>query len=132
VVVVSSETPTTAEMVGEIRHLSRLIDELLGDLRENAETAAREDAAYREAYSRAILAAKASEEMGRRRVTNSEAEAQADLDTIDLRVKAKVAEAAAESTKQALMARRTQLSALQSIAAAVREEMAFTRTGPSF
>lgn len=125
-----TETPSIGEMVNEMRVLSRVVDDLCGELRDMAESAAREDAAYRQAYSRALLGAKAGEEMGRR-VTNAEAEAQADLDTIDLRVKAKVAEARVDATKQALMARRTQLSALQSIASAVREEMAFSRTGPS-
>lgn len=128
----SRETPTVGEMVDEMRTLSRMVDQLVGDLRSEAVTAAREDATYREAYSRAVLAAKVGEEAHGRRVTNAEAEAQADLDTIDKRVTAKVAEALADATKQALMARRTQMSALQSIASAVREEMQFSRTGGAF
>lgn len=124
----SRETPTVGDLVGEIRILSRLIDDLCGDLRVQAETAAREDAVYREGYSRALLTAKA----GEKRMTNAEAEAVADLETIGKRTVAKIAEAMADATKQALLARRTQLSALQSVAAAVREEMAFSRTGGPF
>lgn len=126
-VAANRETPTVGEMVDEMRHLSRLIDELVDELRAHAEDAARKDGAYRCNYSNELLNAKAAGE----KVTNVEAEARAELKCVDLRIQAKVAEARADATKQALMARRTQLSALQSIASAVREEMAFSRTGPS-
>lgn len=124
----SRETPTMGEMVAEMRLLSRQVDSLVSELRIQAEKAAREDAAYRLAFSRAVLTAKASGS----RVTNDEASARAEVETNNLRVNAKVAEALADANKQALLARRTQMSALQSIAAAMREEMAFTRTGPTF
>ena len=124
----SRDVPTMGEMVAEMRLLSRQVDSLVSELRIQAEKAAREDAAYRLAFSRAVLAAKASGP----RVTNDEAAAHAEVETNDLRVNAKVAEALADANKQALLARRTQMSALQSIAASMREEMAFTRTGPTF
>lgn len=123
----STELPTVGEMVEDIRHLSRLIDGLIADAPALGQEAAVSDASYREAYSKALLEAKADD---KRKYTNDEAKAFADLATIDARVKAKVAEAMLEANKQAIQARRTQLSAIQSIAAAMREEAAFTRTRP--
>lgn len=122
------ELPSPADLVSDMQRLSFAIDDLVNSLREQGEKAAREDCAYRLAYSRAVLAAKA----GPGKLTVLELEATADIETIDQRVAAKVAEALADSAKQALLARRSQLSALQSVATAVREELSMARTGPNF
>ena len=109
-----------------MRGISTLIDKAITELKFRGVEAAETDADYREAWAKRFLAAKAVEG----RMTNDEARAWGDVDTSKLRVDAKVAEALAVSAKQALYAYTSQLSALQSAAAAIREEASFARTGP--
>jgi hypothetical protein len=110
-----------------MRMLSAHINELLLEGEAKSVEAARLDSSFREAWAMTLLEAKADREA---RYTNDEAKAYADVKTIKARTDAKVAEALADANKQALQARRTQVSALQSIASALREEAAFGRTTP--
>lgn len=108
------------EMMSEARRLSSLLDAGLKALREAARDYAAAEADYRKQRARALLQSTAG--------TVSEREAVADLDAAEARLARDTADGMRTAALEAVRSRRQQLSALQSILAAHREEAAYDRT----
>jgi hypothetical protein len=111
-----------AEVMSEMRRLSGLLDSGLKALRTHGIELAENEAAYRRARALAFVEAPEG--------TVPEREAWVDSHTADARNRRDMAEALRVSALEAVRSRRTQISALQTIANAHREEAAFARTGP--
>lgn len=110
-----------ATMVEEAKRLSSLLDAGLKALREASRDYASAENEYRRARASALLGAGAG--------TVSEREAVADLESADARLQRDTADGMRTAALEAVRSRRQQLSALQSLLAAHREEAAYGRTG---
>ena len=113
---------TVTELVDEMRRLSTLLDDGLAYMRKAAVEHAEAEADYRQAYARAFLAADASTVRAR--------ELLADAETDEARRRAYLARGLEKAAVEAVRSRRTQISALQTIAGAHRAEAEFDRTAP--
>jgi hypothetical protein len=115
---------TPAELTAEAFRLSHLIDAGIQALREQSQHLAESERVYRRGKS-AAWARSAGQEM-----LAKEREAWVDSETADMRYERDLAEGMRQAALEAVRARRTQVSALQSILAAERAEAEFSRTGP--
>lgn len=109
------------DLVVEAQRLSGLLDKGIAALREASVRHAQSDHAYRKARAIAYLQAAG---------TVAEREAHADIQTSEGRLDRDLAAAEAEAAREAVRARRTQLSAVQSLLTAHRAEAEFARVGP--
>jgi hypothetical protein len=107
-------TPETIE--NEVRRLARKLEERTDELAVLFRAAAEADVAYRVAYAKALLASN-EKTVGRQ-------EADATVKTADLLQARKIAEALAESAKESTRSLRDQISAVQSVGAMLRAQMA--------
>lgn len=125
------DLPTPAELVREMQRLSRELDKGLGYLHEVCQLWAVAEDAYRMARARAHLqAADALAAEGVDRPTVDEKRAWVDSQTSAERVEAHLQGAMRDAAREAVRSRRTQISALQSAANAVRAEIEMASTGP--
>lgn len=115
---------TLDELAEEMRRLSGLLDKAISVLRDASSEHAECEHSYRLARGSAwaITAGKG--------MVVPEREAEVDSMTADARRARDLAQALERSALEAIRARRQQLSALQSLMAASREEAALVRTGP--
>ena len=105
----------------EIRRLSQLIDQGITELVNQSREHAHAEADYRKAYAQAFLVAEAR--------TVRERELTADAETHEDRLRAYLARGMEQAAREAVRARRAQLSALQSLMGAYKAEAEFIRTG---
>jgi hypothetical protein len=112
---------TPAELVEQMRAASQALDAALRDLIDQSRKEAEADRHFRYAWSAGYL-----ETSG----TVAEREAETTILTEKERFELKLAEGLARSALEAVRSKRTQLSALQSAANAIREEAALARVGP--
>lgn len=118
------------EMQTEMLRLSHLIDAGIEMLRDQARAVADAEMAYRKAKAQAWVSCPMDPpevRAGEREWTAARREAHVDAQTADLRRDRDIAEALREAAREAVRARRTQLSALQSLLAAERSEMELAR-----
>lgn len=111
-----------AGLTAELLRLSKLLDDALSYLRRSTAEYADAEHAYRQGKARAWL--------DQREGTVPEREAWVNGLTADLRRKRDLAEGMRQAALEAVRSRRAQLSALQTIAGAAREEAMLARTGP--
>lgn len=112
---------TLDELHGEMRRLSQLLDDALAYLRSQIQEYAESEDAYRLARAKAFIASNG---------TVQARESQVDLATSEQRKRAHLAEGMKQAALEAVRARRAQLSAVQTLVNAHREEAGFVRTGP--
>lgn len=105
----------------EMGRLHTLLDEALVEVRKRAVEAAQLESEAKKQQAIAYLKAEG---------TVKERESVATRDTADLAERARIAAALEKAATEALRNYRQQLSALQTLAGAQREEAAFARTGP--
>jgi len=110
------------EMAQEVARLSRLLDQGLAALRDQAREMADAESEYRQAKAMAWMQAPDG--------TVPEREAWVNGQTSDQRHRRDLAEGLRQAALEAVRSRRTQVSALQSLLAADRAEAEFVRTGP--
>lgn len=110
-----------ADVPDEMARLSRLIDQGISALRDQARELAEAERDYRKMKSEAWLSAPAG--------TVPEREAWVDGSTADLRYRRDLADGLRSAALEAVRSRRTQVSALQSLLAAHREEAGLARFG---
>jgi hypothetical protein len=110
------------EVADEMRRLSRLLDQGLAALRDQSRELAEAEREYRRAKALAWVEAPAG--------TVPEREAWVNGHTAELRYARDLADGVRQAALEAVRSRRTQVSALQTLLNADREEMAFSRTGP--
>ena len=125
---------TTADLYERAMHFSGLIDAGLAAMRDLAEQYASAEADYRKAKSEAWVRCPnddAGVKAGEREWTAARREAWVDAQCADLRYKRDLAEAMKQSALEAVRSRRGQLSAVQTLCNAEREEAAMARTGPT-
>lgn len=115
-------TTISEQVVAKIEHYSSLIDKGLGALRESSTELAAAERDYRDAVADAWKAAP--------KATVPERKAWVEQVTAEHRHRRDTAEYERQSALEAVRARRTQLSAVQSLLAAHREEASLARTGP--
>lgn len=108
------------DLVAEARRLSDLLDRGVAALRDAATAYAEAEHAYRLGAAKAYLAHGG---------TIPEREAAVYIEVGELKRQRDIAEGLKLAAMEAIRSRRTQLSALQSILAAHREEAAYDRTG---
>ena len=113
-------SPTPTELVAEMFRLSQNLDKGLEYLLDMSREWAESESAYRRDKAIAYLSATGSART-REMVADEKCEKQ--------RHAAYLARGQKEAAKEAVRARRTQISALQSALSAVREEMGFAKTG---
>lgn len=121
------------EVPDEMKRLSRLIDGGIEALREQSRELADAENAYRKSKAQAWLKCPTDEhgvKAGDREWTAARREAWVDAETADLRRARDIAEGMRQAALEAVRARRTQVSALQSLLAADRAEAEFSRTSP--
>ena len=111
------------EMADELRRLSRLLDQGLAALRDQAQELADAEDEYRQAVAVAWVQAPEG--------TVPEREAWVNGQTSKMRRRRDLAEGMRQAALEAVRSRRTQVSALQSLLAAERAEAEFARTGPT-
>jgi hypothetical protein len=109
------------EAAEEMHRLSGLLDNALKALRHQAHEYAEAEDAYRMAHATAYLETAGPAHLRK---------ATADLATSEERRRAHLADGIRQAALEAVRSRRAQISALQSLLAADREEAAFGRTGP--
>ena len=109
------------EVADEMRRLSRLLDQGLAALRDQSRELAEAEREYRRAKALAWVEAPAG--------TVPEREAWVNGHTAELRYARDLADGVRQAALEAVRSRRTQVSALQTLLNADREEMAFSRTG---
>lgn len=112
-----------ADLERETIHHSRLLDEALGFYKGCISDWAEKENTYRLARARAVLSASGTVE---------EKRAHADLATADERHAAHLADGMKDAARQAVHARKQQLSAWQSLLSAHRAETELARTTPDF
>lgn len=112
---------TPQELSDEMLRLSRLIDDAQMKLVEAVHEEATAEHEFRKARANAYLSTSG---------TVGEREAQTDKTVADEKHRAHLAAGLAKAQLEAVRNLRGQLSALQSISGAVREEMRFSRTAP--
>jgi hypothetical protein len=108
------------EVADEMRRLSRLLDQGLAALRDQSRELAEAEREYRRAKALAWVEAPAG--------TVPEREAWVNGHTAELRYARDLADGVRQAALEAVRSRRTQVSALQTLLNADREEMAFSRT----
>lgn len=124
--------PTTGELVVELQRLSRALDAANDYLRIAATDYARAEDAYRMAKARHQLDARgALEEQGRKGITVDDCRAHVDLLTSRERVEAHLTEGLLNAARESVRSRIAQMSALQSVAAAIRGELELSRRAPT-
>lgn len=111
-----------ADYIQEARRLSKLLDDALSYVRGQASEAAQAENDYRKAKSVAWVEAPEG--------TVPEREAYVNGVTADARQRRDLAESLLRAGFEAVKSRRQQLSVLQTVVNADREEAAYTRTGP--
>jgi hypothetical protein len=124
---------TPAELAAEAFRLSGLIDSGVAALRDQSRALAETEHAYRRGKAEAWLRCPHDPHdtrAGEREWTAARREAWVDAECADLRRDRDLADGMRTAALEALRSRRTQLSALQSLLAANREEQAMARTGP--
>ena len=109
------------EVADEMRRLSRLLDQGLAALRDQSRELAEAEREYRRAKALAWVEAPAG--------TVPEREAWVNGHTAELRYARDLADGVRQAALEAVRSRRTQVSALQTLLNADREEAAFARTG---
>lgn len=125
-------TPTTSELVSELGRLSHGLDAILIDYRGAIARHAVAEDGYRMARATAHVGAKeALIAQGIKSPTVDDCRAYVDLLTSRERIEAHTAEGYRDACKEALRSRQAQLSALQSVAAAVRSEAELAGKGPA-
>lgn len=117
-----------AEVAAEMSRLSHLIDGGITLLRDQPRAVAEAEAVYRKAKAEAWVQVKAA--TSGEKITAAELSARVDAATADLRRERDIAAGLEKALYEAARSRRAQISALQSLLAAEREEAAFARTGP--
>jgi hypothetical protein len=117
-----SEAVTVSGLNADMVRIAGLIDNALDTLRDNTREFAVAEDAYRMAHAKAYLSADGPAHQRK---------ALADLATSAERQAAHLADGMRQAALEAVRARRAQLSALQSIAAAHRAEAEFDRTRPA-
>lgn len=121
------------EYAKEFDRLSRQIDGALGLVKDNVRALADAESKYRRAKSEAWVTCPndpAGVKAGEREWTAARRGAWVDAQTADLRAVRDIADGMVRAGMEAVKSRRTQISALQSLLGAAREEMAFSRTAP--
>lgn len=111
------------EAAAEARRLSDLIDSGIDHLRTQSRALADAEREYRMAVAKAWLAAPEGTAGAREAWVNGEC--------AELRHSRDLADGMRQAALEAVRARRTQVSALQSLLAAHREEVGLARTGPA-
>lgn len=111
------------DLTAELLRLSKLLDDALGYLRRSTEQYADAEHVYRLEKARAWIETPAG--------TVAEREAAVNGATAKLRRDRDLAEGMKQAGLEAVRSRRAQLSALQTLAGAYREEAMLARTGPS-
>lgn len=119
-----------SEAFSEASRLSRLIDAGIDALRTQSEALAAAEQAYRKGKAQAWVTCP-RDEGGSKDWTAARREAWVDAETADLRYKRDVADGVRQAALEAVRARRTQVSVLQSLLNADRAEAEFARTGPN-
>ena len=114
----------------EADRLSRLLDGGIEALRSASKEVAEAEMAYRKAKSEAWIRVPRDTD-GQRNWTAGRREAWVDSETAPLRYARDLAEGKRSSALEAIRARRTQVSMLQSMLNANRAEAEFARTGPA-
>ena len=109
------------DLVAEANRLSALLDRGIAALRDASIRHAQAEHAYRKARAIAYLQATG---------TVAEREAHADIETAEGRLDRDLAAGESEAAREAVRARRTQLSAVQSLLNAHRAEADLVRVGP--
>lgn len=110
------------DLTTEMLRLSKLLDDALAYLRRSSEEYAEAEAIYRVAKAKAWIETPTG--------TVAEREARINGATAGLRQKRDLADGMRQAALEAVRSRRAQLSALQTIANANREEAVLARTGP--
>lgn len=110
-----------SEYMDEMRRLSTLLDDALAFLRRQCVEFAEADDAYRMVKATVYLASSG---------TVAERQSHVDLASSDQRKRAHLAEGMKQAGLEAVRSRRAQISALQSLLSAEREETSLARTGP--
>ena len=118
------------DLFAEAQRLSRLIDAGVEALREQSKALAEAERAYRKAKSEAWVRCP-RDEAGSRDWTAGRRESWVDAETADLRYHRDIADGMRSAALEAVRARRTQVSVLQSLLSAERAEAEFARTGPT-
>lgn len=124
---------TPDEMHSEAQRLGRQIDEGIRTLREQAKGLAEAENIYRKARAEAWVRCPndpPGTKMHDREWTSARRDAWVDAETADLRRVRDIAEGMRQAALEAIRARRQQLSALQSLAAADRAEAEIAGKGP--
>ena len=114
---------TSADLNKWMLSLSRLVGEAVDDLQDAGDEAPALNAAYERAWATVYEQLPVDDSVAARKETAKNA-------TIDERELAGRAANRLKRCEKVLQARMSQLSALQSVGASVREEAKFTRTGP--
>lgn len=112
------------DLLREMTRLSELLDAAIVNLYEAGLKYADAENTYRMAKAKAYLME------SRKEHTVAHCEAVRDIATERERLAAHIAEAYKESITEEVRSRRSQLSALQTISNALREELSLARTGP--
>lgn len=114
--------PNLSDLVERMVTLSQVLDQDLDELRTASLAFAKADNDYRRAKAEAYLQADGK--------TIPEREAQRDITTTEARIAQRIADANRNTAQEAVRSRRSQLSACQSVANAVKAEIDMARTGP--
>lgn len=121
------------EVADEMARLSRLIDQGLAAMRDQARELADSESAYRKAKSDAWMVCP-NDPPGTKPAdkdwTSAKREAWVNGQTADLRHRRDLADALRQAALEAVRSRRTQVSALQTLLNAEQEEARFARTAP--
>lgn len=123
-----------ADVPAEMSRLSSLIDGGIQMLREQSSALAEAEMAYRKAKAEAWVKCPTDDhgvKAGEREWTAARREAWVDAETADLRRTRDIADGMRQAALEAVRARRTQVSALQTLINANTAEAEFARTGPS-
>ena len=123
-----------AEIADEMHRLSRNIDKGIGELRDQSIAMASAEHDYRKLKAQKWAECPndpPSTKTGEREWTAARREAWVDAESAGARYERDVAEAMRQTALEAVRARRTQLSAMQTIANAHTAEANLARTGPS-
>ncbi len=116
------------ELTDELLRLSRLLDSGLQAMRDQAVELAEAESEYRHARSVAYISTPRETDVGK--IAAGERDAIVDDATRKERHRRDLADGMRQAALEAVRSRRQQLSALQTIANALRTEMEFARTGP--
>lgn len=121
------------DFADEFARLSRALDGALALVKEQTHALAHAEEAYRKRKSQAWVECPTDDpgvKAGEREWTAARREAWVNAKTAELRRDRDIAEGMVRAGLEAVKSRRTQISALQSLLGAHREELAFERTVP--